>query len=92
MQQIIKKLPRKIPVRSSTRKSELQTKEFVLTDLHVDEWLETENQVQEMAVGCGSTKANPGQNKTKSNLNKLEWFKETYKKGYAQRDSCKFRS
>ena len=31
MQQIIKKLPPKISVRRSTRKSELQTKEFVLT-------------------------------------------------------------
>ena len=81
MQQILTKLPPKIAVRRSTRKSELQTKEFVLTDLHVDEWLETENQVQEMAIGCGSTKANPGQNKTKSNSNKSEWFKETYKKG-----------
>ena len=83
MQQIIKKLPPKIAVRRSTRKSEMQTKEFVLTDPHVHEWLETENQVREMAIGCGSTKANPGQNKTKSNSNKSEWFKETYKKGCA---------
>ena len=82
MQQIIKKLPPKIAVRRSTRKPELQTKEFFLTDLQVEEWLEIENQVQEMAVGCGSTKANPGQNKTKSNY-KSEWFKETYKKGCA---------
>ena len=83
MQQIIKKLSPKIAVRRSTQKSELQTKEFVLTDLHADQWLETENQVQEMAIGCGSTKANPNQNKTKSNSNKSEWFKETYKKGCA---------
>ena len=48
MQQIIKKLLPKIAVRRSTRKSELQTKEFVLTDLHVVEWLETENEVQEI--------------------------------------------
>ena len=81
MQQIITKLPPKIAVRRSTRKSELQKKEFVLTDLHVDEWLETENQA--IAIDCGSTKANPGQNKTKSNSNKSEWFKETYKKGCA---------
>ena len=83
MQQILTKLPPKIAVRRSTRKSELQTKEFVLTDLHVDEWLERENQVQEMVIGCGSTKANPGQDKTKSNSNKSEWFKETHKKGCA---------
>ena len=51
MQQITKKLLPKIAVRRSRRKSELQTKEFVLTDLHVDERLETENQVQEMAIG-----------------------------------------
>ena len=76
-----KKLPPKIAVRRSTRKSVLQIKEFVLTDLHVDEWLETENQVQEMAIGFGSTKAIPGQNKTKSNSNNSKWFKETYKKG-----------
>ena len=80
MQQILTKLPPKIAVRRSTRKSELQTKEFVLTDLHVDEWLETENQVQDMAIGCGSTKANPGQ---KSNSKKSDWFKETHKKGCA---------
>ena len=83
MQQIIKKPPPKIAVRRNTRKSELQIKEFVLTDLHVDEWLETENQVQEIAIGCGTTKANPGQIKTKSNSNKSERFKETYKKGCA---------
>ena len=33
-----------------------------------------------MAIGCGCTKANPGQNKTKSNSNKSEGFKETYKR------------
>ena len=72
MQQIIKKLPPKIAIRRSTRNSELQTK---------DERLETENQVQEIAIGCGSTKANPGQNKTKLNSNKSERFTETFKKG-----------
>ena len=72
MQQIITKLPPKIAVRSSTRKSDLQTKEFVLTDLHVDDWLEIENQLEEMAIGCGSTNANPGQNKIKPNSNKSE--------------------
>ena len=77
MQQIITKLPPKIAVRSSTRKSKLQTQEFVLTDLHVVDWLEIENQLEEMAIGCGSTNANPGQNKIKSNSNKSEWFKET---------------
>ena len=61
MQQIIKKLLPKIALRRSTRKLELQTKEFVLTDLHVVEWLETENEVQEMAICCGSIKANRGQ-------------------------------
>ena len=61
MQQIIKKLLPKIALRRSTRKSELQTKEFVLTDLHVVEWLETENEVQEMAICCGSIKANRGE-------------------------------
>ena len=65
MQQIVRKLPPKIAVRRSTRKLELQPKEFDIIDL--DEWLETENQVQEMAFGYGSTKANPDQKKTKSN-------------------------
>ena len=65
MQQIVTKLPPKIAVRRSTRKLELQPKEFDIIDL--DEWLETENQVQEMAFGYGSTKANPDQKKTKSN-------------------------
>ena len=72
MQQIIKKLLPKIALRRSMRKSELQTKEFVLTDLHVVEWLETENEVQEMAIGCGSTKANPGQ---KQNQVKFKQFR-----------------
>ena len=65
MKQIVTKLPPKIAVRRSTRKLELQPKEFDIIDL--DEWLETENQVQEMAFGYGSTKANPDQKKTKSN-------------------------
>ena len=65
MQQIVRKLPPKIAVRRSTRKLELQPKEFDIIDL--DEWLETENQVQEMAFGYRSTKANLDQKKTKSN-------------------------
>ena len=65
MQQIVTKLPPKIAVRRSTRKLELQPKEFDIIDL--DEWLETDNQVQEMAFGYGSTKANPDEKKTKSN-------------------------
>ena len=65
MQQIVRKLPPIIAVRRSTRKLELQPKEFDIIDL--DEWLETENQVQEMAFGYGSTKANLDQKKTKSN-------------------------
>ena len=31
---------------------------------NLDEWMETENQDQEMAFGYGSTKANPDQKKT----------------------------
>ena len=54
MQQIISKLPPKIAVRWSRRKLELQAKEVDLKDL--DEWLEREVQVQEMAFGCASTK------------------------------------
>ena len=65
MQQIITKLPLKIAVRRSTRKLELRPKEFDITNL--DEWLETENQDQEIAFDYGSTKANPDQKKTKSN-------------------------
>ena len=65
MQQIVTKLPLKIAVRRSTRKLELRPKEFDITNL--DEWLETENQDQEIAFDYGSTKANPDQKKTKSN-------------------------
>ena len=72
MQQIVTKLPLKIAVRRSTRKLELRPKEFDITDL--DEWLETENQDQEMGFGHGSTKANPDQKKTKSNSKKSDWF------------------
>ena len=39
LQQIVTKLPPKIAVRRSTRKLELQPKEFDIIDL--DEWLET---------------------------------------------------
>ena len=72
IQQIVTKLPPKIALRRSTRKLELQPKEFDITDL--DEWLKSENQVQEMAFGYGSTKANPDQKKTKSNSKKSDWF------------------
>ena len=65
MQEIVTKLPLKIAVRRSTRKLELRPKEFDITNL--DEWLETENQDQEIAFDYGSTKANPDQKKTKSN-------------------------
>ena len=65
MQQVVTKLPLKIAVRRSTRKLELRPKEFDITNL--DEWLETENQDQEIAFDYGSTKANPDQKKTKSN-------------------------
>ena len=69
-QQIVTKLHPKIAVRWSTRKLELQPKELHFT--YLDEWLETENQVQEKAFAYGSTKANPDQKKTKSNSNKSE--------------------
>ena len=54
MQQIITKVPSKIVVRWSTsrRKLEFQPKEVDLKDL--DEWLETEVQIQEMAFGCAT--------------------------------------
>ena len=73
MQQIVTKLPLKIAVRRSTRKLELRPKEFDIT-INLDEWLETENQDQEMAFGYGSTKANPDQKTTKSNSKKSDWF------------------
>ena len=71
MQQIITKLPPKIAVRWSRRKLELQPKEVDLKDL--DEWLETEVQVKEMAFGCASTKENPEKQKPKFNLNTSKW-------------------
>ena len=80
MQQIVLNLPPKIAVRRSTRKlglTKAKPKEFDLT--YLDEWLETKNQVQEMAFACGRTKANSDQKKTKSNSNKSERFKETNK-------------
>ena len=43
----------------------MQPKEVDLKDL--DEWLETEVQVQEMPFGCASTKENPEKKKAKSN-------------------------
>ena len=73
MQQIVTKLPLKIAVRRSTRNLELRPKEFDIT-INLDEWLETENQDQEMVFGYGSTKANPDQKKTKSNSKKSDWF------------------
>ena len=85
MQQIVIKLPPKIAVRRSTRRLGLQPKKFDLT--YLDEWLETKNQVQEMAFACGSTEANSDQKKTKSNLNKSEWFKETTKKKDARNET-----
>ena len=83
MHQIIIKLTPKIAVRWSRRKLELQPKEVDLNDL--DEWLETELQVQEMAFGCASTKENPEQEKPKSNSNKSKWFKK--KKHARQNDT-----
>ena len=80
MQQIVLNLPPKIAVRRSTRKlglTKAKPKEFDLT--YLDEWLETKNQVQEMAFACGRTKANSDQKKTKSNSNKSERLKETNK-------------
>ena len=74
MQQVITKLPPKIAVRWSRRKFELQPKDVDLKDL--DEWLETEVQVQNMAFGCASTKENPEKEKPKLNLNKSKWFKK----------------
>ena len=71
MQQIIKKLPPKISVRRSTRKSELQTKEFVLTDLHV----------VEMAIGCGSTKANRGQKQNQVKFKQIRVVQGNIEKG-----------
>ena len=68
MQQIVSKLPLKIVVRRSTRKLELRPKEFDITDL--DEWLETENQDQEMPFGYGSAKANPDQKKSQIQTNR----------------------
>ena len=68
MQQIVSKLPLKIVVRRSTRKLELRPKEFDITDL--DEWLETENQDQEMPLSYGSAKANPDQKKSQIQRNR----------------------
>ena len=68
MQQIVSKLPLKIVVRRSTRKLELRPKESDITDL--DEWLETENQDQEMPFGYGSAKANPDQKKSQIQRNR----------------------
>ena len=74
IQQIIPKIPPKIALRWSRRKLELQPKEVDLKDL--DKWLETEVQVQEMALGCASTKENPEKEKPQSNSNKSKWFKK----------------
>ena len=59
-------------LRNIMRTLELQTKEFDITNLA--EWLETENQDQEMAFGYQKPKANPDQKKTKSNSKKSDWF------------------
>ena len=72
MLQLVTNPPLKIAVRRSTRKLELRPEEFDITDL--DEWLETENQDQEMDFGYGSTKENPDQMKTKSDSKKSDWF------------------
>ena len=72
IQQIIPKIPPKIALRWSRRKLELQPKEVDLKDL--DKWLETEVQVQEMALGCASTEENPEKEKPQSNSNKSKWF------------------
>ena len=74
MYQFITKLPLKITVRWGRRKLESQPKEGDLNNL--DEWLETEVQVQVMAFCCASTKENPKQEKPKSNSNKPKWFKK----------------
>ena len=71
MQQSTTKLPLKIAVRWSRRRLELQPKGVDLNDL--DEWLETEVQVQEMTFGCASTKQNLGKEKPMSNANKSKW-------------------
>ena len=70
IQQIIPK----IDLRWSRRKLELQPKEVDLKDL--DKWLETEVQVQEMALFCASTKENPEKEKPQSNSNQSKWFKK----------------
>ena len=67
IQQIIPKSA----LRWSRRKLELQPKEIDPKDL--DKWLETEVQVQEMALGCASTKDNPEKEKPQSNS---KWFKK----------------
>ena len=74
IQQIIPKTTPKSALRWSRRKLELQPKEVDLRDL--DKWLETEVQVQEMAVGCASTMENPEKEKPQSNSNKSKWFKK----------------
>ena len=48
--------------------------EVDLKDL--DKWMETKAQVQEMALGCASTKENPEKEKPQSNSNKSKWFKK----------------
>ena len=65
IQQIIPKIPPKIALKWSRRKLELQPKEVDLKEL--DNWLETEVQVQEMALGCASTTENPEIEKSQSN-------------------------
>ena len=74
IQQIIPKIPPKIALRWNRRKLELKPKEVDLKDL--DKWLETEVQVQEMALCCASTKENPEKEKPQSNSNKSKWFKK----------------
>ena len=74
IQQIIPKIPLKIALRWSRRKLEMQPKEADLKDL--DKWLQTEVQVQEMPLGCASTKENPEKEKPQSNSNKSKWFKK----------------
>ena len=74
IQHIIPKIPPKIALRWSRRKLELQPKEVDLKNL--DKWLETELQVQEMALGCASVKENPEKEKPQSNSNQSKWFKK----------------
>ena len=48
---------------------------------NLDEWMETENQDQEMAFGYGSTKANPDQKKTQVKFKEIGLVLGNKKKG-----------